>query len=331
MSQGRPHRAVAVYQEALRLATAQTDPSASTLSAVGMAYAGLAEIECERNHLNQANQYALKAIELGKLGGLATSLTQGYLALARIKEAQFDIKGALDTLQAAEQIIHRSKVLPWMARASAYKAQLWVRQYQLGQDEAALQAAIRWAQTSNLQQVWSQQKPSINTLSPTFNCEHLALARVFVTQKKFADALELLAWLLQRAEAAGRRQNSIEFLVLQAFARQAQGDIELALAALKQACTLAESENYIRVFVNEGPPLAVLLAQLPVTPYRERLMAAFSKDNEIATWLQRTNPDFSHKLAPDSSGRPLPVDPLSRREREVLNLSAVGCSNRQIA
>ena len=60
-----------------------------------------------------------------------------------------------------------------------------------------------------------------------------------------------------------------------------------------------------------GQPLVVLLRQLPPTPYRDTLLAAFD--------VQATGP-----------GIPL-LEPLSERELEVLNLIAAGFSNRAIA
>jgi LuxR family maltose regulon positive regulatory protein len=53
----------------------------------------------------------------------------------------------------------------------------------------------------------------------------------------------------------------IEILVLQALAREAQGDIPAALVPLKRALTLAEPEGYVRIFADEGGPMARLLSE----------------------------------------------------------------------
>ena len=47
--------------------------------------------------------------------------------------------------------------------------------------------------------------------------------------------------------------------MLRALAQQAGGDITGALASLEHALRLAEPEGYVRVFVDEGRPLAALL------------------------------------------------------------------------
>ena len=48
----------------------------------------------------------------------------------------------------------------------------------------------------------------------------------------------------------------IEILVLLALAHQAQGNIPPALVSLERALTLAEPEGYVRIFVDEGEPMA---------------------------------------------------------------------------
>ncbi len=55
--------------------------------------------------------------------------------------------------------------------------------------------------------------------------------------------------------------SALEILVLQALAHEAQDDIPSALAPLERALTLAEPEGYVRLFVDEGPPMARLLAE----------------------------------------------------------------------
>ena len=70
------------------------------------------------------------------------------------------------------------------------------------------------------------------------------------------EAMGLLERLLPAAEAGARTGSVIEILVLQALAHQTQGDIPAALLPLQQALTLAEPEGYVRMFVDEGPPMA---------------------------------------------------------------------------
>jgi LuxR family maltose regulon positive regulatory protein len=133
----------------------------------------------------------------------------------------------------------------------------------------------------------------------------------------------------------GRLGSRIEVRVLQALALAAGTDEAGALDTLTEALTLAWPEGYVRVFVDEGAPMALLLGKLMaarrnrpalatgVPPnYLRQLAAAFDQDPVPTTPLGR-------RLA--AAAVPGLVEPLSDRELEVLKLLAAGSSNRQIA
>ena len=123
--------------------------------------------------------------------------------------------------------------------------------------------------------------------------EHITLARVLLAQytsdradRSLREAMGLLERLLQAAEAGERTGSVIEILVVQALAHQVQGDIPAALVPLERALTLAEPEGYVRMFVDEGPPMALLLAKLP----RTRAETTPCRLNESSAGLHRTAP-----------------------------------------
>jgi LuxR family maltose regulon positive regulatory protein len=133
----------------------------------------------------------------------------------------------------------------------------------------------------------------------------------------------LLERLLKEAEEAGRAGSAIEILELQALAHQAQGDIPAALMPLHQALTLAEPEGYIRIFVDEGPPMAQLLREAAargiMPDYIGKLLAVFEAEEQ--------KNDGKPNLPPAQSL----IETLSLRELEVLRLIAQGLSNREIS
>jgi LuxR family maltose regulon positive regulatory protein len=159
--------------------------------------------------------------------------------------------------------------------------------------------------------------------------EYLLLARVLIEQDQPDEALALLGPLLQRMEQQGRIGLVIEIQVLRALALQAQGDDAQAMTALERALALAQPGGYVRIFIDEGPPMAQLLyeaAARGIAPeYTGRLLAAFeveTKDDGLKTKAA----DSSSVLRPSSL-----IEPLSERELEVLQLIAEGLSNREIA
>ena len=128
---------------------------------------------------------------------------------------------------------------------------MWVAQGRLGE-------ALGWAREQGLS--------VSDDLSYLREFEHITLARVLLARYKsdradrsILEAMGLLERLLQAAEEGERTGSVIEILVLQALAHHVQGDIPAALVPLQRALTLAEPEGYVRIFVDEGPPMAVLL------------------------------------------------------------------------
>ena len=85
--------------------------------------------------------------------------------------------------------------------------------------------------------------------------EHVAPA----LESLLAEARAERERLLHAAEEGGRMGSVIEILVLQALALQAQDDLPHALASLARALALAEPENYVRIFVDQGVPMEALL------------------------------------------------------------------------
>src|SRR5260370_39486990 len=139
----------------------------------------------------------------------------------------------------------------------------------------------------------------------------------------------LLERLMQAGEEGERTGSVLEILVLQALANLLQGDSPAALVPLSRALSLAEPEGYIRIFVDEGPPMAVLLAKLhehsrkrpratstnvPLA-YIERLRAAMR--GELVQ--EGTSPATTSSPSAPTTAQPL-LDPLTERELEILRL-----------
>ena len=266
IAQGRLHEAVRTYEQSLQVATEQGEPVWGTANL----YVGLSELHRERGDLEAAKQHLLRSKELGEHVGLPETRYRWYVAMARIKEAQGDLDGALDLLDEAERQYVESPD-PDVRPVAALKTRVWVAQGRLAE-------ALGWAREQGLS--------AHDDLSYLREFEHITLARVLLARYKsdreeryIHEAMGLLERLLQAAEEGGRMGSVIEILVLQALAHEAQGDSPTALVPLERALTLAEPEGYVRVFVDEGLPMARLLyealSQGVESDYIRRLLAAF--------------------------------------------------------
>ena len=317
--QGRLREAVSAYQQSLQLAASRGEPSFLGSSDF---YRGLGELLCEQGDLESAAQHLQVAHQLGEQGALLGWPHRLCVSQAYLKEAQGDLDGALVLLDEAERQYVRNP-LPDRPIA-ALKARTWVRQGRLSQ-------ALSWAREQNL-------SPD-DGLSYLREFEHLTLARALIARYKtdraegdLHAALGLLARLLQAAEEGERNGSVIEILILRSLAYQAQGDQPRAHASLERAMKLAEPEGYVRIFVNEGEPMRLLISDSrlqiekqerpgihPLFGYADKLLSAFPQP--AATTPKSKTENLKSEI----------VEPLSRRELEVLKLLRSELSGPEIA
>jgi LuxR family maltose regulon positive regulatory protein len=304
-ARGRLHEAASAYEQALQLAASQGEPMP-----VGTAdlYRGISELACERGKLEAAVQHLLTARKIGEQAVLTGWPHRRCLAEARVKQAQGDWAGALERLDEAERLYVRSP-LPDVRPLAAWKARIWLAQGRLTE-------ALGWAREQGLS--------TDDALSYLREFEHLTLARLYIALYRNApengypgEAMSLLDRLLQAAEAGDRMGSVIEIRVLQALAFQAQNDLPRALDSLEHALTLAEPEGYVRLFVDEGQSMMLLLreaARRGIVPnYASQLQMAFEQTGDRMP-----------------AARPL-VEPLSERELDVLRLLGTELSGPEIA
>jgi ATP/maltotriose-dependent transcriptional regulator MalT len=118
---------------------------------------------------------------------------------------------------------------------------------------------------------------------------------------------------------------------LRALALAATGDEAAAVTTLAEALVLACPQGHVRVFADEGPPMAALLGRVIAAQRAGRAAA----DVPLG-YLARLQRAFGAGPAapgpgPDTAAVPGIVDPLTSRELEVLKMLAAGRSNQAIA
>jgi LuxR family maltose regulon positive regulatory protein len=141
--------------------------------------------------------------------------------------------------------------------------------------------------------------------------EALVLARVRRAQGEARSVAALLERLLALAEEAAREISVVAILAQLAIVNAELGDERHALEALQRALALAEPEGYVRVFLDEGVAMSTLLQRALQRQVYPRYVARLLGAPEATTGSSR---EF-----------------MTRREREVLRLLALGLSNRAIS
>jgi LuxR family maltose regulon positive regulatory protein len=317
--EGRLQQAVKLFQDSFQLA----EQDGQVLPVAGYIHVDLARAMYELNDLDVASQHLKEGIELCQrlVDGRAEKI--GHCLLARVQLAQGKHADALDSIQKAEGA-DPSPGTPFDLRGGEYpQIRLWLREKRLKHLEAWLKKnGVNVDDVSHFK----------TKLTYTMHARSLiAVGREHTNGTYLNDALDLLEELLEMAENNGWGSKVIEILTLQALALQAMGDTAQAMTTLERALTLAEPEGFIRIFVDEGAPMARLLEQLHrrgvAVDYITEILAAFETTDDGSQTTQ-TALDPSCVVGRPSSAL---VEPLSERELEVLQLIAAGLTNPEIA
>jgi LuxR family maltose regulon positive regulatory protein len=261
------------------------------------AYLGLARICYEWNDLDTAQQHGQQSLQLAQqMENVDTPAACGVL-LARLKLAQRDVDSAKAILAQTEQFVHQHHFVHRVPAVAAVQVLALLQQGKLA-------AAAYLAENHELP---------------------ISQARVHLAQGNPSAALALLEPLQGQMEAKGWQDERLKVMVLQAVVHHVRGEKKEAVRVLGDALALAKPNGFIRIFVDEGAPMAQLLSQAAVLgmmpDYIGKLLAVFEAE-------QQRNAGKSPHLALASS-QPL-IEPLSERELEILQLIAQGLSNREI-
>jgi LuxR family maltose regulon positive regulatory protein len=311
IKQGCLRGAEALFDQALARAT---DRQGNRVPIAGVPLTWLGELARERNELSSAERQLTEGVErIGEWGPVAA--IDGYLALARLRQAQGDGPGAVAALEEAERL---AMMFDATKMDDHMVAMVRARMAALQGD---FEAVERWAESRGLPGLdpADLQLDAVTELHLR-KYELVVLALAWILEGRPGEALVFLEPVLAHVAAMGRWGLGIEALALQAAAYHLLGETGPALTRLERALARAEPEGYVRLFVEIGEPMARLLyqaAEQDVFPaYAGRLLAAFPQPTKSAT--------------PAPSPQPL-IEPLSERELEILTAIAEGLSNQEAA
>ena len=311
-AQGNLDAALATCRQALEEAG-----ESSQTAITGPAHVGLAQVLYERGELTAALDHATRGVTLCQQLTFTQSLATGLAVVARIRHAQGDAAGALAAMGEAGRAGLSPQVITLLNPVPALRARLLLAQ-------GDVYAAAQWTTAAGL-------SPDDEPGYPR-EPEYLVLARVLLAQNDPGAALALLERLHAAAVSQDRAGSVIEIGALRALALAAAGEETAAVDALAGALTLACPQGYVRVFADEGPPMAALLGALVAAQRAEQAARGVPLG-----CLARVLRAFGGKDAMEGSRRgaaavvPGLVGQLTARELEVLALLAEGAPNPRIA
>lgn len=297
---GRLHQAEATVEQLIQKVHAPTAHAQGRLDRCPIHY--------ERNQIQAALQDITEARHLFDDYLLKRFAIDSRVKMARLNQVFGNEIKASALMEEAVQIAQAGHLAQTFIAECTWQAWLWLKQ-------GNLDAAGAWAQ---------QIEPTIKVeLDPALEFQHIMLARILIAQERLDDAQQLLTRLYTVSIDGGRIGRVIAICVLQAVTASLQGYTTQALNSLTEALTLGEPEGYVRVFVDEGAPIARLLREAKVrgiaVGYVTKLLAAFEQGAPVVSSALVAQVDTDN------------VEPLSERELEVLRLVADGASNREVA
>jgi len=264
--------------------------------AAGEAHLGMARIRYERNDLAAARRHAEQSLRVAEQMQHADNPVLCRVFYTYLALAEGNVDAAAASVAQAEVEMRRQQVMHQAPAVATASVRTLLRQ-------GNVMAAEEVAEHHNLP---------------------LCTARVRLAQGDAPAALAVLSRAIVTAEERHWADQRLRGLVLQALALHADGQGDTALDTLERALGLAAPAGCVRLFVDEGAPMAALLAaaerrgMLPV--YTRALLDACAAEPGAQTGAEQSAGSTASL-----------VDPLSERELEILSLITQGLKNQEIA
>ncbi len=336
LQQGRLRQATARFRLALGMSAAPggaSSASAAWQPTHGNAWAGVlyAGVVYEQHQPAQAERLLNVYLPLARDVGLPDHMILSHVMCARIAFGRGDIDAALQFITELEHLGHHRQVARVVASARLERARVLMLQ---GQADAAAQALDRADDPAVWQRVARHQFSA-------HDVEDLPIGRLR-WQVLFGDpaaAARAAAAAVTQAEGARRLRRALKLQLLQALALQRAGspaDLELALAITQRLLQAAQAEGYVRLLLDEGPAVGVLLRRTQAAMHAsgERIDPLLDDCLQRLIALAGDEPLADEPAPPASApAGPSPKldEPLTRKEIRVLQLLAEGYSNSVMA
>jgi LuxR family maltose regulon positive regulatory protein len=311
---GRLHLAERECQDALAVAERAAMHTAMT----GYLYFGLANVYYAWNRPEEASSAVQALLQIAHLWQQTDLLLFGNAYLARLALVGGDPVAADRALQQMEEVIQREHYASFVSAIGLRTVRVW---YWL--ETGDLARAARWSvQTAFDPSTWT---PDVL----------LTQVRVSLAQRQYPEALAMLERFEVQLDRSVNGWITVPYLALRVVALHHTGKRAEARAVAARLCAMTEPEGWLRAYLDVGAPMertlkAFLDAPPGETPdasalphaYIAHLLAAFAQEKQ-GVWSP----------APDgvAAAASALVEPLTRREREVLRHLADGASNREIA
>jgi LuxR family maltose regulon positive regulatory protein len=298
------------------------------------------------HQLEQAHRCFRRAIQVSTLSGYSDAEVYYGVILARLFQIGGDLEAASAAIQKTVDLMQLEAPAAVREEVIAQYVRVLLAQNRLAPAEAALKD---YGFSFQGEFIYPPVEPGQN-LSRSVGLLYLSALRILLYRAQvnrelvvLGRGVQLASLLLENALQHHYIPYGLETLLLRSQMQAALGDDSANQADIRHALELAEPEGFISLFLEEGAPVAKALANLP-EQYQASMAGAtasrrFSQIRTIlAAFAEHDKPggrlgdqaDIPAPPEPASLEEPL-LEPLSGREREILQLIGEGCSNQEIA
>jgi LuxR family maltose regulon positive regulatory protein len=255
------------------------------------------------NRLEDALKHARRGLEISEAWGQADVIIIGMYQLAKVLASIGKNKDAISTINKAKLMaanmpeIYKEMVETWQ-----------VRIHEMCGDHTA---GARWIRDNTLDSLDQSLRPMWKSM---------VIVRVLISQARYQECVNLTKDLLKITAESGAQGYEITLLILLTKCYLELGEKNQAIQTLEKAVRLAEPENNIQDFIEDG--------NRPVNT----LLKKWIESNENAKFaLKITKAHQQEKKSEKEMPLTSLITPLSNRELEVLELLATECSPTDIA
>ena len=331
--QGRLREAAMMLRQAIAGEQWLSPRDLLRLPALGASYVALGCVELERYELEAAETHLARGLDALQYAFVHGAVEAGHAALAWLQQ----VRGGGDVDAVIERLARFQPA--GTLYAAAVRAAL---QFRASPSQPAA-SALSWAREIGQDPEVVARDLGGNAWGDARYLTFVTAARLRLAAGDVATLVEPVETRMAEVERAGMRLRGIELSVILALAYHALGENRRAFNVLRGALEAAEPEGLIRTF-DGGPALAALLAEAAsrgIAPgYIARILsqlgtcggeAPIPASGEVVSPVTEAFPPAPGGASQPAPAPVAPIERLTEREQEILELIAQGLSNADIA
>ena len=249
-------------------------------------------------------------------------LVMGEIFSARLALAKGDLPAAEEAQHSLNRLQEQGVLPHHSSWITALRVQCWLAEGNL------IQVRTWVARTVFSEETWH----------PLRRWELLMLVRVYLYQHMFAQALETLSRFSQYFDQPGISDTALEWMALSVVALQRSEKIEQARSGAARLLAIAAPEGYVRLPLDMGEPLMKEVLEIWLHAHPEENSQANGEGPSrsaalrMLALLEQSPQKSGAATVPEQSAvRHTLLEPLSQRERQVLQLLVAGQTYAEMA